>query len=192
MYDMRFGEPLPRGLTIEQIRGREGHRVRSAYQRAGEQFKVEWKARSYDPGNWHQADPLNRALSAGSACLNGLVHAGIAAAGYSTALGFIHTGKMLSFVYDVADLYKVNLVVPIAFRVVAESDKEVERRTRLECRNAFGQSGLIRRIVPDIAEVLNVGDDPGASAGESAGGAEPVDDRAEGRDIPWTFDRQGA
>lgn len=192
MYALRFHEELPPGLSIEQVRGHEGHRVRLAYEAAAQQHNVAWQKRAYDPGNWHSADPLNRALSAGSACLNGLAHAAIITAGYSPGLGFIHTGKALSFVYDVADLFKVDLIVPIAFRIVAESPKDVERRTRGACRDGFAQTGLLKKLLPTIKESLNVGDDPGEGAEGVAGRVEPLDDRAEGRDIPWPHDRQGA
>ena len=72
--------------------------------------------------DWNKADPLNRALSAANACLHGVVQAGIITAGYSPAIGFIHTGKALSFVYDIADLYKVSMIVPMVFEVVSQSD----------------------------------------------------------------------
>ena len=46
----------------------------------------------------------NRCLSAATACLHGLTEAAVLAAGYAPAIGFLHTGKPLSFVYDIADL----------------------------------------------------------------------------------------
>jgi CRISPR-associated protein Cas1 len=192
MYSMRFDDPLEPDLTIEQIRGREGHRVRRAYERASIAYNVAWQSRNYDATNWNAGDPLNRALSTGSACLNGLAHAAILTAGYSPGLGFIHSGKALSFVYDVADLFKVDLIVPIAFGIVAESSKDVERRTRGACRDTFGQTGLMKKLIPAIKEALDVGDDSGESAERIEGGTKPMDDRAEGRDLPWSHDRPGA
>lgn len=118
MYQFRFSEPLPKDLSLEVIRGMEGIRVRKVYAEAAAQFGVEWKGRNYDQNDWSRADPINRALSTAMACLYGLCHAAILSAGYSPALGFIHTGKMLSFVYDVADLYKTEVAIPIAFRIV--------------------------------------------------------------------------
>jgi CRISPR-associated protein Cas1 len=99
---------------------------------------------------------VNRALSAANSCLYGICHAAIVSAGFSPALGFIHTGKMLSFVYDVADLYKTELTVPVAFDAVAESTDRLERRVRLTCRDAFVSSRLLARIIPDIQSVLMV------------------------------------
>ncbi len=163
MYEYRFpGEDLS-GLGLQEIRGREGVRVRECYARASRETGVEWKGREYKSGNWNAADPVNRALSAGNSCLYGLCHAAIVASGYSPALGFIHTGKALSFVYDIADLYKATTVIPAAFRVAAESGGGIEARMRHLLRDYFFDSRLLERIVPDIAFVL--------------GCTPPVDDR---------------
>lgn len=157
MYRMRFREPLPEGLTLQQIRGKEGIRVREAYARASRETGVPWKGRSYRRDGWQAADAVNRALSAANSCLYGVCHAAIVAAGYSTGLGFIHTGKMLSFVYDIADLYKPEITIPAAFRAAAEGEQEVESRTRYACRDLFREQRLLTRIVPDIQTALAVG-----------------------------------
>jgi len=104
MYELRFPDSLDSALTLQQIRGKEGIRVRETYARWSRETGVKWDGRAYKQSDWKRATPINRALSAANSCLYGVVHAAIVAAGYSTALGFIHTGKTLSFVYDVADL----------------------------------------------------------------------------------------
>lgn len=156
MYRHRFQETLPDHLSLPQIRGLEGVRVREAYAQASREYGVEWKGRNYDRNNWVNSDPVNRALSAANALLNGLCHAGIVSGGYSPALGFIHTGKQLSFVYDIADLYKADLTIPLAFRIVAESPAKVESRVRQACREAFRQVKLMENILPDIAALLDI------------------------------------
>jgi CRISPR-associated protein Cas1 len=154
MYQARFSEPLEPTLTLEQIRGLEGARVRLAYARASREYGVPWQGRCYDRQNWGGGDPVNRALSAANALLNGLCHAAIVSGGYSPALGFIHTGKQLSFVYDIADLYKGEITIPLAFRVVAESASQLETRVRQACREAFRSNRLLDRILPDIDRIL--------------------------------------
>jgi CRISP-associated protein Cas1 len=156
MYEMRFPEAIPPDLTLEQLRGREGVRVRDAYAKASRETGVPWSGRSYKRDNWNDADPINRALSSAHSCLYGIVHAAIVSAGYSTALGFIHTGKMLSFVYDIADLYKADITVPMAFRAAAESESDLERRVRKTCREGFYETKLLARIIPDIAKAMDV------------------------------------
>jgi len=169
MYRFRFAEEIPTVVSLESIRGMEGIRVRRAYAEASARYGVEWKGRRYDQDDWSKGDPINRALSAANACLYGICHAGILSAGYSPALGFIHTGKMLSFVYDIADLYKTEVTVPAAFKVAAENAPEIERAVRMECRSTFHDFKLMERLLPDIAEVLGVSDDTGESADELEG-----------------------
>ncbi|RLC81734.1 MAG: type I-E CRISPR-associated endonuclease Cas1 [Chloroflexi bacterium] len=156
MYLYRFGEQLQPGLRLEQVRGLEGVRVRQAYARASQRYGVEWHGRRYDRSNWNSGDPINRAISAANALLNGLCHAGIVSGGYSPAIGFIHTGKQLSFVYDIADLYKVDLTIPLAFRIVAESTRNLHSRVRQATREAFKEHRLLKRILPDIENLLDL------------------------------------
>ncbi len=156
MYSMRFDDALDDSLTLKQIRGKEGIRVREAYAKASRETGVPWHGRSYDRGNWSSADPVNRALSAANGCLYGICHAGILAVGLSPALGFIHTGKMLSFVYDIADLYKTDVSVPIAFRVTAEGGEKSETRVRQAVRDTLRDRRLLKTIVEDIRSVLDL------------------------------------
>jgi CRISP-associated protein Cas1 len=157
LYEMRFPDPLDPDLSLQQIRGKEGIRVRESYAKASRAAGIEWKGRSYKRDNWYDSDPINRALSAAHSCLYGVCHAAIVAAGFSPALGFIHTGKMLSFVYDVADLYKVDITVPLAFEITKESTENLESRVRHACRDQFYRDKLLQRIIPDIEKVLDYG-----------------------------------
>jgi CRISP-associated protein Cas1 len=156
LYEIRFEEPLPPSATLRQIRGREGMRVRRAYADASSATGVSWRGRSYKRGEWHKADHVNRALSAANSYLYGVCHAAIVSAGFSPALGFIHTGKMLSFVYDVADLYKTSVSVPAAFKAASQGSAGLNRRVRLACREAFAEARLLVRIIPDIQLALGV------------------------------------
>ncbi len=155
MYALRFDEIIADDATIEQIRGMEGNRVRRTYRELSERTGVPWEARSYERRDWGRADPINRAVSAANSCLYGLCHAAILSAGYSPALGFIHTGKQLSFVYDIADLYKTEVSLPVAFAITAEGSQDVERRARIAMRDAFRASRLIERVIPDIRVLLD-------------------------------------
>jgi CRISP-associated protein Cas1 len=155
MYRFRFVDDLPDDLTLPQIRGHEGVRVRQAYAEAGRKYGVPWHGRNYDRGNWRSADPINRALSAANALLNGLCHAAIVSGGYSPGLGFIHTGKQLSFVYDIADLFKADFTIPVAFATVAPSTDKVETRVRAACRQRFKENKLLHIILPTLDALLN-------------------------------------
>jgi len=156
MYRMRFRKRLPQGLTLEQIRGMEGVRVREAYSTASRETGVKWEGRSYDRGDWARSDPINRALSAANACLYAVCHTAIVSGGYTPGLGFIHTGKALSFVYDIGDLYKVETTIPLAFRVTAQSPPKLESAVRTACREVFHKCNLLGRILPDIDRLFDL------------------------------------
>jgi CRISPR-associated protein Cas1 len=158
MYEVRFQEPCPERRSVEQLRGIEGARVRETYKLLGRQYGVNWQARNYDQHQWDAADIPNRCLSAATSCLYGITEAAVLAAGYAPAVGFIHTGKPLSFVYDIADLFKFETVVPVAFKVAARAPLQPEREVRLACRDIFRSSKLLARIIPMIEEVLSAGD----------------------------------
>ena len=160
MYCMRFREEVDPGLTLQQLRGKEGVRVRQAYAEASRAYGVPWSGRTYKRTDWASADPINRALSAANSCLYGLVHAGILSGGYSPALGFIHTGKQLSFVYDVADMYKAEFTIPTAFEVTASGPVQLEREVRIACRDRFRKAKLMQRILPEIKTFLDVPGQP--------------------------------
>ena len=157
MYAIRFGEEPPERRSVEQLRGIEGVRVRKMYEMLARQYGVTWKSRNYDYTEWESGDIPNRCLSSATACLYGICEAAILAAGYAPAVGFIHTGKPQSFVYDIADIFKFETVVPVAFRIAAKKPTQPERDVRLACRDSFRQSRILRRIIPTIEEVLTAG-----------------------------------
>ncbi len=157
MYAMRFREAPPERRSIEQLRGIEGVRVRKMYELLARQYRVEWKSRNYDYTEWESGDIPNRCLSSATACLYGICEAAILAAGYAPAVGFIHTGKPQSFVYDIADIFKFETVVPAAFRIAAQKPVNPERDVRIACRDMFRQSKLLKRIIPAIEEILAAG-----------------------------------
>ena len=157
MYAMRFNEDPPERRSVEQLRGIEGVRVRKMYELLARQYGVPWKNRNYDYTEWERADIPNRCLSSATACLYGICEAAILAAGYAPAVGFIHTGKPQSFVYDIADIFKFETVVPVAFRIAAKKPHNAEREVRLACRDTFRQTKLLHRIIPTIEQVLSAG-----------------------------------
>ena len=157
MYRVRFGDEPPAKRSVSQLRGIEGARVRSMYKLLAKRFGVPWKFREYDPEDWNAGDTPNRCLSAATACLYGITESAVLAAGYAPAIGFIHTGKPLSFVYDIADLFKFETVVPIAFQIAAQNPSNYEQAVRHACREVFRSTRMLQRIIPLIEDVLAAG-----------------------------------
>ncbi len=157
MYKMRFQEEPPAKRSVNQLRGIEGARVRKMYELLAKRFGVVWSHRDYDPEHWNAGDLPNRCLSSATACLYGVTEAAILAVGYAPAIGFIHTGKPLSFVYDIADLFKFETVVPVAFQIASKKPKNSEQEVRYACREIFRSTRLLTRIIPTIEEMLLAG-----------------------------------
>ena len=158
MFELRFGEPAPERRSVDQLRGIEGARVRKTYELLAKQYGVEWRGRRYDPKDWEKGDVVNQCISAATSCLYGVTEAAILAAGYAPAIGFIHSGKPLSFVYDMADIIKFESVVPEAFKIASKNPRSPDREVRIACRNIFRESKLLNRLIPLIEEVLSAGE----------------------------------
>lgn len=154
MYQIRFPEENVSNLTMQQLRGREGARIRLAYRRASKETGVTWHGRMYDPADYKSSDGINMALSAAHACLYGLAHSVIVALGCSPGLGFVHTGHERSFVYDIADLYKAQLTIPIAFQVAAEQPEDIGGVTRKRVRDSIANGRILLTMVKDIRALL--------------------------------------
>jgi CRISP-associated protein Cas1 len=186
LYSFRFPEALEDDVTVEQLRGKEGYRVREIYRQLADQHGIEWQGRSYDRNHWQGSDTVNRALSAANACLYGVCHAAILSMGFSPALGFIHRGKQLSFVYDIADLYKFETSVPVSFACAAESDDNVDRRVRMAMRDSFKSARLLERVAKDLNILFETADietetldEDAALPGELVGGVQGGQNYAE-------------
>lgn len=171
MYAMRFPDEDVSGMTMQQLRGREGARVRAVYREHSRRTGVAWDKRTYDKEDWDAGDPVNQALSAANSSLYGVVHAVIVALGCSPALGFVHTGHHRSFVYDVADLYKADVSIPLAFDVAASSDGDIGGDSRRHVRDLLYDGKLLTRCATDIRTLLlggsDVGDDELAPDGDA-------------------------
>lgn len=158
MYEKRFGAgTVTSGTSLAQLRGLEGQRVKAHYRLLAQQYRIGRFRRVYDPASWDTQDPVNLALSSANTCLYGIVHAAILALGCSPALGYVHNGNQQAFVYDIADLYKADLTIPLAFSLHNSTNPEAEARRSF--RNGLRLFKLLPRIVTDIQDLLDPGSD---------------------------------
>ncbi|MGW7466988.1 type I-E CRISPR-associated endonuclease Cas1e [Streptomyces xantholiticus] len=153
MYGMRFQDTdIPHSVTLEQLRGMEGQRMKAFYKILAQQHGIGRFRRNYRPEQWDSQDPVNLALSAANTCLYGIVHAALLALGLSPALGFVHAGTQHAFVYDIADLYKAETTLPLAFALHNSTNPEQEARRRF--REDLRLLRLLPRIVRDVQTLL--------------------------------------
>jgi CRISP-associated protein Cas1 len=196
MYEMRFPGEDVAGLTMQQLRGREGARVRRVYRDEADRTGVTWTRRDYKPDDFDASDAVNKALSAATTCLYGVTHAVIVALGCAPGLGFVHTGHARSFVFDIADLYKAELAIPVAFDIAARAEEveDLPAETRREVRDRLADGHLLTRCVRDIRSLLLPDDGDAEEDSPDAedvvylwdGGARQVaGGRDYSEDVPW-------
>lgn len=159
MYAMRFPGEDVSGLTMAQLRGREGARMKKVYEAESKRTGVYWNRRSYDPNDFESSDPINQALTAASAALYGVAHAVITALGFVPALGVVHTGTDRAFVYDIADLYKAEISIPAAFDTVAAAKGKPTVEVRRHIRDYVVSHRLMPRMVKDLKSLFDIPDD---------------------------------
>ncbi|MGW0789785.1 type I-E CRISPR-associated endonuclease Cas1e [Streptomyces sp. NPDC002911] len=172
MYRLRFPDEDPSGLTRHELLGHEGTRVKACYRAESARTGVPWHGRQYTPGDFTAGDAPNQAITAAAQCMYGIAHAVVAALGCAPGLGFVHSGHELSFVLDIADLYKTEIGIPVAFDAAAEGPEDVGSRTRRALRDAINRTSLLDRCVHDIKLLLGVG----SAAAGSADSGDPADD----------------
>jgi CRISPR-associated protein Cas1 len=154
MYRLRFPDEDPAGLTRRELLGREGRRMKDCYRAESARTGVPWRGRQYVPGDFTAGDAVNQGITAAAQCMYGIAHAVVTSLGCSPALGFVHSGHELSFVLDVADLYKTEIGIPVAFDVAAEGEEDVGSRTRRALRDRINETSLLDRCVADIRGLL--------------------------------------
>ncbi|MCK8679403.1 type I-E CRISPR-associated endonuclease Cas1e [Streptomyces lichenis] len=154
MYRLRFPDEDPSGLTRQELLGREGRRMKACYRAESARTGVPWRGRRYVPGDFSAGDPVNQTITAAAQCMYGIAQAVVASLGCSPALGFVHSGHELSFVMDIADLYKTGIGIPVAFDVAAEGEEDAGPRTRRALRDRINETALLNRCVDDIKRLL--------------------------------------
>ncbi len=159
MFAMRFPEADLSQKTLQMMMGMEGVRVRALYSKMSEKFNVRWTRRSFVPGQPSASDPVNRALTFLNGLLYGVLTSSILAAGYSPRIGFIHSGSPMPFVYDVADLYKSELTIELAFKLVSENVNVFDRHVLIDafCERLL-EFSVLETVIPTIDSLLTTED----------------------------------
>ena len=155
MFTRRFPDADLKDKTLQEMMGMEGHRVRGLYQAKAEQYQVGWKGRSFTPGKFETSDLTNQILTSTNAALYGILCSGVHSMGYSPHIGFIHSGSPLPFVYDLADLYKEQLCIDLAFHLTRElAGRYDKHKVAAAFRQRVIDMGLLEKLGDDIAAML--------------------------------------
>lgn len=158
MYTRRFPNAELAGKALKEMMGMEGHRVRSLYQQKAKQYQVGWKGRSFTPGKFETSDITNRVLTAANAALYGILCSAVHSLGYSPHIGFIHSGSPLPFIYDLADLYKEELCIDLAFALTRDMAGRYDKhKVSAAFRQRVIEMDLLAKLAEDIADILGSG-----------------------------------
>lgn len=155
MFAIRFPEADLVGKSLKEMIGMEGYRVRALYEKKGQEYGVGWKGRNFTPGKFEVSDITNQVLTACNAALYGILSSTLHSMGYSPHIGFIHSGSPLPFVYDLADLYKENLCIDLAFSLTLEMAGHYNKqKVSTAFRLRVIDSDLLGKIGHDIDAIL--------------------------------------
>lgn len=155
MFAVRFPAEDFSSRTLKEMMGMEGQRVRALYQEKAQQYGVGWKGRRFTPGRFTLSDITNQILTAANAALYGILCSAVHAMGYSPHIGFIHTGSPLPFIYDLADLYKSELSIDLAFALNREMAGQYNKHlVAKRFRERVIAMDLLKRIAADIPRLL--------------------------------------
>ena len=153
LYAIRYPSEKIKFKTLDELKGIEGLKVKECYNRYAQIYNIPWSGRSYDKNNFESSDVVNQYITAINQLLYAIVQAVIVFLGFSPAIGFIHTGNMQSFTYDIADLYKERYTIPLSFNLSTEGYFDREKM-QLEFRNLVSQNKLMKNITNDILSLF--------------------------------------
>ena len=155
MFAHRFPLAKLAGKSLKEMMGMEGYRVRQLYEQKALEYNVGWKGRCFQPGKFEIGDITNQILTSANAALYGILTSAIYSMGYSPHIGFIHSGSPLPFVYDLADMYKEDLCVDLAFSLTLEmAGKYNKAKVSSEFRKRVANMDLLAKIGLDIQYIL--------------------------------------
>lgn len=166
MYAVRFGK-IPPHREIAVLRGIEGARMKEIYRIQADRYRLPWEGRRYDRGRPDDADVANQAINHAATFVECAADVAVAAVGALPPLGFVHEDSNNAFTLDIADLYRAELTIPLAFKAARHCldnpGLNLERTLRKEAAVEFRRSKLIPKMIDRIKELLSV-DDAGRDA----------------------------
>jgi CRISPR-associated protein Cas1 len=164
MYAYRFQSAFPHE-DLSVLRGMEGARLKETYKIIARQYGVEWRGRRYDRKNPQNADLPNQAINHAATFVEAAADIAVAAVGALPPLGFIHEDSSNAFTLDIADLWRAEITLPLAFSTAARVSQvpagPLERHVRYEAAKWFKKHELIPKMIDRIKELLYVDDRSG-------------------------------
>ena len=157
MFKMRFPTEDLSDKSLHELMGMEGFRVKALYKEKADTYGVDWKGREYIPGKFELSNISNKILTSCNAALYGIILSVVHSLGFSPRVGFIHSGSPLPFVYDIADLYKAEVSIDLAFKLPKEMYGEYHSKYVAEkFREKILELKILERSVNDICSLMGI------------------------------------
>lgn len=143
LYKRQFSMDNFPGGSIRTMRGLEGRLMRNTYRDCAKKAKISGFRR-----DTKASDPVNAGLNVANSIMYGLAATACTAIGVNPALGVIHRGDVRALLFDLADLYKASVVIPLVFSHANDEDpiSEIRRHLRKEI--------VRKRLMEDMLEAL--------------------------------------
>jgi CRISPR-associated protein Cas1 len=157
MFQYRFPNEEISGKSLQELMGMEGKRVKALYEEKAQIYGVGWKGRRFVPGKFEIGDITNQILTSANAALYGILTSAIYSMGYSPHIGYVHSGSPLPFVYDIADLYKDEISIDLAFSMTLEMAGSYNKyKVAEEFRTRIIDRKIMEKVGKDIKKVLGL------------------------------------
>lgn len=157
MFARRFPDAELQGKNLKEMMGMEGYRVRALYQQKAEEYQVGWKGRRFTPGKFELSEVTDQVLTSANAALYGILCSAVHSMGYSPHIGFIHSGSPLPFIYDLADLYKEQLCIDLAFALTRDlAGRYDKHKVSAAFRQRVMDMELLAKVGEDIPNMFGV------------------------------------
>lgn len=158
LYAWRLGRVLPH-RDLDVLRGIEGARMKTLYRTIAKQYGIAWKGRRYDRTNPEAADLPNQAINHAATAVEAAASIAVTGVGALPQLGFIHEASGIAFVLDIADLYRGEITVPVAFGATRAYEREptvpLERHVRRLAGTEFRRKKLIPAMIDRVKELFD-------------------------------------
>lgn len=158
MFAVRFGEEV-KARTLDILRGMEGARLKRMYELTAQRYGVPWRGRRYDRNNPNAADIANQAINHAASAIEAAAAIAVASTATIPQLGFVHEDSGQSFVLDIADLVRHDVMLPIAFGVakqaIANPGENIDRLVRTRAAAVFNKEQVITKLINHIKALID-------------------------------------
>ena len=170
MFAIRFGEEV-KARTLDMLRGMEGARLKRMYEVTAQRYGVPWNGRRYDRNNPNAADIPNQAINHAVSVVEAAAAIAVASTATIPQLGFVHEDSGQSFVLDIPDLVRHDVMLPIAFGAAKQAmgnlSESIDRLVHTRAAETFNKEQVVPKLIDHIKALIGPAEAAAASTPEA-------------------------